>query len=453
MHGCGRIVTTKSRLFKLFWLLFILIFSGLLVYHLYIILSRYLKNASVTKEETIVASEIDFPSITICGPGMSNTKHQEFTKNGNISSQSGNAHKNDVFTDTFHILRRIETRENLHSITSDKDHFLLTKYDGCYMGLTHKCNFSQDYDEVLVFLRSYCYRFNANGTMKQKRPGSGYGFSIILFLNTSDMIPNSFIDNGDAVEVIIQHHSEYPFIDSGSVLVPTGHLSQIQIQKQEIERLQSPYPSNCTFSNEQKLIYPGEYTMTNCLESCYAIKSAEICNGVEFYANAFLPKEKKKPLLKTNEGLKCLDELYYNLSQSGFSECNCNLPCLQTRFQKFVSYSKWPSTADLPLYKEEFSRALNLNSSKITDDFVRSNFIKLTIFFADMTYKVLREEKKYSFEGLVSDIGGQMGIWIGASVFSIIELLYIIGQLVHGLFSSKQGKSNTVALQNIEVEK
>ena len=451
MHGFGRIITTKSKLVKTFWLFFILSFSSLLGYHLYLILSRYLKNHSVIKESTIIAPELEFPSITICGPSVSNAKHRDFTRNRNIS-QLGAAEDDAIF-DSFDLLRRIETKENLYNITGDKDDFLATKIEGCFFGIGRKCDFSTDFDEVLVFLRSYCYRFNPKGALKQKRPGSTYGLSMILFLNTSDMVPDSFIANGDAVEIIIQHHAEYPFIDSGTVLAPTGHLSQIQIQRREIERMQTPYPSNCTVNTDSTLVFPGEYTTTNCIESCFATKSAQVCNGVEFYANAFLPDEKKMPLLKTAEGLRCLEQLYFNLSNTKFSECNCNLPCLETHFQKFVSYSKWPSTVDLPKYRKQLSKALNINASQITDEFVRNNLMQLRVFFADMTYKVLKEQKKYSFEGLVSDIGGQMGIWIGASVFSVIELLYIVGQLVRGLFTSQKDKTNDVVLQNIKIEK
>ena len=451
MHGFGRILATKSRLGKILWIFFILSFSGLLTYHLYLTLSRYVKNQSVMKERTRIASELEFPAITICGPGLSHSKHKDFKTKNNISNENEDA--SDSILDSFEMLRSIETKGNLYNITGDKDAFLLNGMDECFFGISHACNSSTDYEEVLVFLRSYCYRFNPKGKLKQKRPGSVYGFSIVLFLNTSDMIPYSFIKNGDAVEVIIQHHAEHPFIDSGTVLVPTGHLSQIQIQKMEIERMESPYPSNCTYGKTHKLVFPGEYTATNCLESCFATKSLEICKGVEFYAHAYLPEETKKELLKTQDGIWCLDELYRNLSNSNFNECHCNLPCVETHFQKFVSYSKWPATVELPLYKRRFTKALNLNSSQVTDDFVRNNFMKLNIFFADMTYKVMKEEQKYTFEGLISDIGGQMGIWIGASMFSIIELIVIIGQLFRGLFLPGNKKADGVVLQNIKIEK
>ena len=453
LHGFGRIFTSKSRLSRLFWLCFMLCFSGLLGYHLYLILSRYFSNLSVFKDETIIASEMEFPAITICGPTLSNSKHTEFTKHSNLSSSFGEVDPANDLMENFQIFANIGTKEKLHNLTGDREDFLLKKLDACFFGLMQYCNYTTDYEEVLVLLRGYCHRFNPRGTIRQKRSGSEYGFSIILFLNTSDMMPDSYVKNGDALEIIIQHHSEYPFIDTGTVLVPTGQLSHIQIQKTETERMQAPYPSKCTNGKGVELVFPGEYTTTNCLESCFITKSTKICSGMDFYGHAFLPKEKHKRLAKTADEARCLDEVYFNLSKSNFSECNCALPCFETKYQNSVSYSKWPATVDLPSYKEKFSKALGLNASTMTDDYLRNNFMKISIFYPDMTYRRMKEEKKHSFEGLVSDVGGQMGIWLGASVFSIIELMYVCGQIVRGFFSPRKEKADDVVLENIKIEK
>lgn len=451
MHGVSRILTTKSRLGQLFWLCFILSFGGLLIYHLITIGKKYFKNLSTTKEETIIASELILPAITICGPSLSNERHSDFKRR--VSNASSSPGQVDEMKASFEMLRSIETKENLYSLIADKNEFLLTNLGDCRFGISKKCNYSTDYEEVLVFLRSYCYQFNPHGKSVQRRAGSEFGFSIVMFLNVSDFVKNSFIQMGDAVEILVQHFSEHPFVASGTVLAPTGHLSRIQIGKTQVDRMKAPYPSNCTDGKGFDLIFPGKYTMTNCLESCYGRKSAEVCHGVDFYANAFLPEKQRKQLLMTPDGLTCLDELYSNLSRSNFSSCNCNLPCHETKFDKFVSYSKWPATVDLPHYREVFSKALGLNRSVMTDEFIRNNFLKVSIFYGDMTYRRMKEEKKYSLDNLISDAGGQMGIWLGASMFSIIELFYITGNLIRRVFSQREEKPHTITLTNIHAEK
>ena len=444
MHGIGRITGTKSLAIRAFWALLMFGFSSICLYHLFIIVSKYFSNVSVIKESTLIAPQLQFPAVTICGPGISREKFAKFAEEKNVSitpstermKQFGikkNHHGFDLLD------RVIKTKDNLLKVIPDKDEFLLKGLDACSFGINN-CNYSVDYQELLLFFRSYCYKFNHDGKFMQNRAGSIYGFSIILFLNTSDVETWSFFENGDAAEVVIQPHTEYPFFDSGTVLVPTGHLSHIQIQQTEIERMGAPYQSNCTNGENRNIIYPGAYTTPSCLESCFAFATAKECNVADFHSNAFLPNGSKAGPMITWEDTECYLKVYDNLVLTNFSSCNCNLPCHERKYHKSVSYSKWPATADLPFYKKVFGDALGLNASAMTDDFVRNNFLKISVFFGDMTYKKLTEERKYALENLVSDIGGQMGIWLGASMFSIIELLCLLVQIFCSFVASKSKK-------------
>ncbi|KIH69249.1 hypothetical protein ANCDUO_00415 [Ancylostoma duodenale] len=53
-----------------------------------------------------------------------------------------------------------------------------------------------------------------------------------------------------------------------------------------------------------------------------------------------------------------------------------------------------------------------------------------------MSYEVLRESESYSFVNLISDIGGQMGLWLGASVLTAIEILIFLISIVSIAVSS-----------------
>ncbi|VDK85483.1 unnamed protein product [Cylicostephanus goldi] len=54
----------------------------------------------------------------------------------------------------------------------------------------------------------------------------------------------------------------------------------------------------------------------------------------------------------------------------------------------------------------------------------------LEIYYEQMSYEVLRESESYSFVNLISDIGGQMGLWLGASVLTAIEILIFLISVV-----------------------
>lgn len=453
MHGFGRITGSKSLVIRSFWVTLMFGFSALCVFQLVKITSKYFGNSSVINDETVIASEIQFPGVTICGPAFSKWKFSEFAKEHNFSITPTDEYIERFGTDKHHYgMELLDTVvmsvDNLKLLAPNDDEFLLKNLQACRFDL-HKCNYTNDYEKLLVFFRSYCYRFNQHGKFKQNRAGAMYGFQIILFLNISDVEPWSFIKNGDAAEIIIQNPAEYPFTDAGTIYAPAGHLSQIEIQKSEIKRMRAPYPSNCTNGEHVKLIYPGKYTTLNCMESCYAFASAKECNAVDFHSNAFLPNVSGRRPILSEKDVDCSFRVYDNLVKSKFSSCNCNLPCHETKFHKSVSYSLWPGTAELPFYKKIISKSLGLNASTLDDDYVRKNFLKISIFFGDMTYKVSTEERKYKLENLISDIGGQMGIWLGASMFSVIELLCLMGQFLCSIFESKGKEQNGANLENL----
>ncbi|KAH9492245.1 Acid-sensing ion channel 3 [Bulinus truncatus] len=62
-------------------------------------------------------------------------------------------------------------------------------------------------------------------------------------------------------------------------------------------------------------------------------------------------------------------------------------------------------------------------STKIDISFYRRNFIFLDIFFGDISYTVMKQQKVYSGYDLFSDIGGSMGLLVGASVISLLEIM------------------------------
>ena len=458
MHGFGRITTSKSFVVRSLWLVLMLGFSSMCVYQLVTIISKYASNSSIIKEETIIAHEIDFPAVTICAPAFSKWKLLTFAEERNITVAASNEHLKSLGVDKylygFELLdREIVSLESLEKVVMSEDEFLLKKLKTCSFN-EKKCNYTTDYEKLLVLYRSFCYKFNHHGRFKQRRAGAHSGFHIILFLNVSDTTPWSFIDVGDAVEVIIHNPSVYPFIESGTILGKAGHLSQIDIQKTEIQRLESPYPSNCTDGEDANILYPGKYTTLNCIESCIAYNGAKECSVAVFHSLPYMPNANESLRLAREEDLECYRRAFQRLIDSDFSSCSCSLSCHETIFQKSASYSQWPATADLPFYKTILSESLELNENNLSNEFVRRNFLKISVFFGDMTYRKITEVRQYPLDGLISDIGGQMGIWLGASMFSVIELLCLLGQFFQAICESrgKEKKKQTLESPSVRAD-
>ncbi|XP_047670389.1 acid-sensing ion channel 4-A [Tachysurus fulvidraco] len=95
-----------------------------------------------------------------------------------------------------------------------------------------------------------------------------------------------------------------------------------------------------------------------------------------------------------------------------------------------------------------------------SEDYIRDNFLILDIFFEALNYETIEQKKAYDVAGLLGDIGGQMGLFIGASILTVLEILDYIYEVIkfrlqRVLRPQKEEKrpqqqSSTVATVNVQ---
>ncbi|XP_069815844.1 acid-sensing ion channel 2-like [Dendropsophus ebraccatus] len=64
----------------------------------------------------------------------------------------------------------------------------------------------------------------------------------------------------------------------------------------------------------------------------------------------------------------------------------------------------------------------------MTDD--HQNILVLDIFFEALNYETIEQKKAYEVAGLLGDIGGQMGLFIGASILTILEIIDYLYEVI-----------------------
>ncbi|XP_064651600.1 degenerin-like protein del-10 [Lineus longissimus] len=63
-----------------------------------------------------------------------------------------------------------------------------------------------------------------------------------------------------------------------------------------------------------------------------------------------------------------------------------------------------------------------LDGNKLDEKYYAANFISMDIFFRELYYQEISQQPAYTVISLLSDIGGSMGLYIGASLLSIFEI-------------------------------
>eukprot|EP00112_Aurelia_sp_Birch-Aquarium-sp1_P005299 Seg16.3 transcript_id=Seg16.3/GoldUCD/mRNA.D3Y31 product="Acid-sensing ion channel 2" protein_id=Seg16.3/GoldUCD/D3Y31 len=424
LHGVPQIVNSKTQKGKMTWAFMFIVFIAVLCAMLQNVFKSYVANEIYTVREKIQVDKMTFPSVSFCPTAYVHSESSdEQQKNVNLTFNASKNKEHLVDLNKLRMENVLSQRSAIKDIGKAGDDTLFVKSmpGWCKFGVNHSCMYNQDFEKVPVsIVEGSCYKFNPKGRLVQNGEGSYHGLTAKLFLNQTNSDPYTGFLMGPGVMIVIHSHDNFPFPLENGIFVSPGTHTSIVVSKQIVGRLPPPYPSKC--SNQGAIIYPGAYTTRNCKRSCFLRYAAKFCSGTEQLMNYYSGKKQYPSLNKTD--LLCI---YKKQIEAAWLEnakkCKCPLQCHEESFFPTVSHSIWPSHNDLPLYEKIFASALGMNLSAITDEYIHKNFLQITIFFSELAYEKVSEKREWTGQKLISDIGGQMGLWIGASIFSIIELL------------------------------
>ncbi|XP_076110073.1 FMRFamide-activated amiloride-sensitive sodium channel-like isoform X1 [Mytilus galloprovincialis] len=181
--------------------------------------------------------------------------------------------------------------------------------------------------------------------------------------------------------------------------------------------------------------------------------------------------------------LKCEQDMLRKLANDRSYEagCGCYQPCQETTYQKALSLSYWPLeffqqnalakfynktqlentflkeaynylrdhvTQYEELYNDPEAHAEKLYHTNINlterqrliraSTLIHQNLIRLNIYLEDLNVVEFKQSAAYEIEDLFADIGGTLGLWMGISVLTIMELIELVIQLIILLFNSEK---------------
>ena len=245
-----------------------------------------------------------------------------------------------------------------------------------------------------------CRTFNANGTLNQ----TGIGISLILDIKSyrreQDKFQFFFADK-------VHNHTGMasPELRNGQLYRPGEY--KIHLERREVNRLQHPFPSNCTNGENEDYQFSTEYTRMSCYEACLVKEMYERCGDVVDWWKPYLKPEWVPDKLTTNtsDQKQCLIHYQKQLYSSTPLKCGCPLACKEVAYRAtfFRSY-----------HAEPFD-VLGYHSWKFEMSYTLLHNITIT------------EEELYSLKNLAADIGAVLGLLSGTSILSILEIIVCLG--------------------------
>lgn len=168
------------------------------------------------------------------------------------------------------------------------------------------------------------------------------------------------------------------------------------------------------------------YSYENCYETCVCMALAPenecTCTGI----------------YETNYDRECMSVGSFNQGAIAFNKTNCYHLCpIECDHEYYTNI-----LTSLPTERSSFSKNKVIFSdyfkqlSNITPEFNISRVSSLFVYFDDFRIMQLKELEKISTVDLISSIGGCLGLFLGLSLLSIMEVIDIFIELINFMHQS-----------------
>ncbi|XP_067399769.1 acid-sensing ion channel 4 [Emydura macquarii macquarii] len=298
--------------------------------------------------------------------------------------------------------------------------------------MLQSCNFSGENCSAQNFTVVYtrygkCYTFNADKRSPRvaRQGGMGNGLELMLDIQQEEYLPIWRETNETSFEagIRVQIHSqdEPPYIHQLGFGVSPGFQTFVSCQQQRLTYLPQPWGS-CRASVPGEQVLPGYegYSIAACRLQCEkeTVVSSCHCRMVHMPGN--------ESICSPNVYIECADRTLDAAVEDSQERCSCPTPCNLTRYAKEISMVRIPNRGSARYLARKYHR---------NETYIRENFLVLDIFFEALNYEAIEQKKAYELAGLLGDIGGQMGLFIGASILTILEILDYIYEVIRDRLS------------------
>ena len=313
----------------------------------------------------------------------------------------------------------------------------------------NKSNFKYILEEFIDPNYGKCYRINSGRNMLNKTYDLLYSTSSDLPYDLRFDVYLDVINEFDSTDLYVSiHNHSLPPIEmyNSAYWLSTGNFYFFQVERVFTEQLEEPY-NNClkdinTFEKNKTIIkhilnLKRTYTQKDCFYFCsnlYALEESNCsCNSsLEQFTKICL----RKPQDEWDNIKRCIaDYLAKFRREYQYEYCYeyCPLECDSISYE-IIPYSqslliddmeKNVSIVRAALYRQNFSSYKEL----------KRHYLAVNIYYKNLKYDLIMQEPKIELFVFISNIGGILGLFLGISFLSFIEILEILVESIYILYS------------------
>ncbi|XP_072013768.1 acid-sensing ion channel 5-like isoform X2 [Amphiura filiformis] len=302
------------------------------------------------------------------------------------------------------------------------------------------CNYT-DFRQFQNNQYGNCYTFNHgfnNDTVrKTSKSGAQFGLHLTLFIEQPEYV--GIFSHESGVRVSIHSADVQPSPQDIGITATTGMATSIGVRQSKIERLGGKYTKpKCTPDGAETGYSHPEYSYSSlaCKKQCLQNKLKEMCNCV---TDVLIEGDKCSYVNTTQQQCRQATERLYNNDEI----CDCPDACNEIIYPTSVSSALWPSDK----YEQHLYHKVSQENVKaartLTDvESTRKNLVRLRIYFEELNYQLIEQQKAWSIEGISGAVGGLMGLYLGISAVSILEIFIFLLKVLIYILSC--GRLNSV---------
>ena len=446
-HGVKFIFDSPLRIIKL---LFLFISTFMLIYALYTICARVVHFKSMpsgTEYKIILTDEakrrnhgIKFPTITVCS--LNKVKKSFLYNEGYepIKEYFEIVEKGDSEILADLVQRMNESNSELSQI-SNLTYESLIENGGPAKDRVLYCKQRAQYCENLpIFINEHgvnewvsmensmkgrCWRVNPNGQLRGKMGDYG-ALKLAFWADVQDY----FTQEGENFGFLVSFHDNDTY---GSTFMAQYHMSpglyykvglkldRISWNEQKIE--------SCNASVGRTTY--GSYNEGSCVLECKDRSLNDSCGCVNILPPENNGKYRPCTLMEwASCGLSHYEEWYKNFTDTNRENpvCECDTACEEIIYQPDISTStisqEYADSIEQPVQGVlQYWSNEELNISYSNSEDILSNLMVMEVLFTSMQEVVVKETIVYDWNDLLSDIGGVLGLFLGASTITFIEFI------------------------------
>ena len=457
------IYKSKNNIIKLLWFILSISSAGLCSWFMARSISDYLSYNVITKTEMKYNNVMKFPIITICNlNSFATDSANEYIKsifNTTYPSMSGSILATDLVKMFYNSTTTQEFGKRI-------DEFMID----CQFGF-NQCNLTEDFNHIYDISYGNCYRFNSESNMdgkpSRKKYGNAYnGFlEIELWIGQAKNNYNAFSKDNGYILFINEEISNV--INLNGISVSPGYATKIDLEKLTLIKKSKPY-SDClddlsSIDSYGSLIYKKlfqlskneKYQLMSCYSVCIQKYVGDWCGCQSNYL-FYIYYDKMRICLANDtliqQDLECYAKVFDWVIRDANSftrDCDCPIRCDYSGFSYSSSIAEYPTRQysaylmNNSLVKSMLNESVSEMTSLETYETLRKSVARVEISFKDMIETIITEYPKTEPYDLVSNIGGLLGLFLGLSCLSFIELFDLLIQIGFVLMAKKSSSKNT----------